>query len=236
MKIGLLLCDHVRPGFQVIAGDYPDYFSRLLPDFEIVTYDLTAGEFPESLDECAGWITTGSRHFVSDDYPWVAGFAELVRALDRERRPLVGVCFGTQMIAHALGGEVGRAPTGWAVGIREVEVVGREPWMTPEVVSFRILHGNADQIRTLPPGARLLGRSHDVPISVLALGEHIIGFQGHPEFIPDYSAVLMESRRGTIIPDEVVDAGLAALTEPDTELLATWIKNFFQTRNTAHRH
>lgn len=227
MKLGLLLCDQVRPGFQVIAGDYPDYFRRLLPDLEIVTYDLTADQFPDDLDHCAGWLTTGSRHFVSDDLPWISKFAGLVRTLDREKRALVGVCFGTQMIAHALGGEVWRAPTGWAVGIREVEVVASEPWMTPEVGSFRILHGNADQIRTLPPGARLLGRSSDVPISVFALGDHIVGFQGHPEFIPAYSAVLMESRRGTLIPDDVVDAGLASLTDPDTALLAGWIANFF---------
>jgi GMP synthase-like glutamine amidotransferase len=230
MPIGLLLCDHVRPGFRVIAGDYPDYFTRLLPGRPIVTYDLTAGQFPTDLDECEAWITTGSRHFVSDDIGWIGDFAALVRRIHREERALVGICFGTQMIAHALGGEVWRAPTGWAVGIREVEVVESEGWMSPRADRFRILHGNADQVKTLPPGARLLGRSEDVPISVFALDDHIVAFQGHPEFTPAYSAVLMESRRATIIPEDVVDAGLASLTEPDTALLAGWIENFIDGR------
>jgi GMP synthase (glutamine-hydrolysing) len=65
-----------------------------------------------------------------------------------------------------------------------------------------------------------------VPVSLVAVGDHFIGFQGHPEFLPAYSAVLMEARRG-MIPDEVVDAGLASLeTSPDTRLLSSWIASF----------
>ena len=132
------------------------------------------------------------------------------------------------MIAYALGGKVGPASTGWAVGIKEVEVISNEDWMDPAVDSFRILHSNADQISSLPPDARLLGRAPEVPVSALAIDDHIIGFQGHPEFSPDYAAVLMEARRGTLIPAPVVEAGLASLREPpDTDLMASWIQRFF---------
>jgi GMP synthase-like glutamine amidotransferase len=228
MRIGLLLCDHVRPGFQVVAGDYPDFFRLLLPDHEVVVYDLPAGEFPQDLDACDGWITSGSRQSVYEDVDWIARLGGLVRTLHDQRRKLVGVCFGTQMIAHALGGTVGPAPTGWAVGVKEVEVLAKEPWMDPVVDSFRILHSNADQISSLPPGARLLGQAREVPVSVLAIDNHIIGFQGHPEFPSAYSAVLMEARRGSLIPDQVVEAGLASLERPpNTELLASWISDFF---------
>ena len=228
MRIGLLLCDHVPPGFRVVAGDYPDFVRRLLPDHEVVVYDLPAGEFPQDLQACEGWITSGSRHSVYDEVGWISRFAELVRSIHGQRRQLVGVCFGAQMIAHALGGNVGPAPTGWAVGIKVVEVLSKEPWMAPVVDSFRILHSNADQISSLPPDARLLGRTQEVPVSVLAIDDHIIGFQGHPEFSADYSAVLMEARRGTLIPAPVVEEGLASLREaPDTDLLASWIQRFF---------
>lgn len=226
MTVGLLVCDHVRPGFQVVAGDYPDFFRRLLPGVEIITYDLLNGQFPTDLDECQAYLTTGSRHFVADDLPWLHRLCDLVRDLHRQRRLLVGICFGAQMIAHALGGEVGRAPDGWAVGTRKVEVVGQEWWMTPPAGTFRILHSNADQVKTLPEEARLLGRSAGVPINLFAVGDHFLGFQGHPEFLPEYLAVLMESRRGTVLADEVVDAGLASLGAPDTQLLASWITTF----------
>ncbi|MEX0700323.1 MAG: GMP synthase [Acidimicrobiia bacterium] len=227
MRLGLLLCDRVRPGFRVVSGDYPEFVARLLPDQELVVYDLVAGQFPENLGECDAWITSGSRRSVYEDIGWVLDFARLVRRLHDEERKLVGVCFGAQMIAYALGGVVGPAPNGWAVGIKTVVVPAPQPWMNPVASTFRILHSNADQITSLPPGARVLGRADDVPVSVLAVGDHILGLQGHPEFSPEYSAVLMESRRGNPIPDEVVEAGLASLVEPpDTVLLVSWIKNF----------
>jgi GMP synthase-like glutamine amidotransferase len=228
VRVGLLLCDHVQPGFRVVGGDYPDFVRRLLPDHDIVVYDLPAGELPQDLDACEGWITSGSRHSVYDNVGWIAQFAALVRTMHGQRRQLVGVCFGAQMIAHALGGKVGPAATGWAVGIKEVDVLSKEPWMEPAVDSFRILHSNSDQISSLPSGARLIGRAPEVPVSVLAIDDHIIGFQGHPEFSPAYSAVLIEARRGTLIPTGVVEAGLESLkVSPDTDLLASWIQRFF---------
>jgi len=230
VKLGLLLCDHVRPGFRTVAGDYTDFFTRFFADrsgIDLVPFDLTVGEFPIDLDECDAWITTGSRHSVYEDLPWILSLADLVRRLDRERRKLIGICFGAQMIGHALGGEVARAPVGWQAGIKETTVARHEPWMVPRVDTFRILHMNGDQILTPPDRLRVLGSSDGVPVSVVAVGDHFIGFQGHPEFGPAYSAVLMEARRGILIPDEVVDLGLSSLAvAPDTRLLSDWIASF----------
>jgi GMP synthase-like glutamine amidotransferase len=230
VRVGLLLCDHVRPGFRPVAGDYPEFFAKFFaeqPAIEIVTFDLIAGEFPVDLDQCDAWITTGSRHSVYDELPWETALADLVRRLDQERRKLVGICFGAQMIAHALGGRVARAPGGWQVGLKEVTIAAPQSWMNPPADKFRILHLNADQILTPPDRLRVLGSSAGVPISVVAVGDHFVGFQGHPEFVPAYSAVLMEARRGVLIPDEVVDAGLSSLSaEPDTRLLSEWIATF----------
>jgi GMP synthase-like glutamine amidotransferase len=146
MKLGLLLCDHVRAGFQPIAGDYPEFFRRLFAEnseIEIVSFDLAASEFPADLDECEGWISSGSRHSVYEDVGWIHRFADLIRQLDREKRKYVGVCFGAQMIGHALGGVVQRAEQGWQVGIKEVEVEESASWMNPAATSFRILYSNA---------------------------------------------------------------------------------------------
>ena len=232
MRLGLLVCDHVLPAFRDVAGDYSDFFRRFFqaqPEIELVEFDLTAEEFPGDLDWCDAWITTGSRLSVYEDVPWVVEFAELVRRLDRDRRKLVGVCFGAQMIAQALGGEVARAPSGWQVGLKQVTLTAARPWMVPAVERFGILHSNADQVLVPPDGAVILGSSETVPVSVLAVDDHFVGFQGHPEFVPAYSAALMEARRGTVIPAEVVDEGLATLdAEPDTRLLAEWIANFIR--------
>jgi GMP synthase-like glutamine amidotransferase len=217
----------------VINGDYPEFFEKLFagfPEIEMETFDLAAGEFPGDLDRCEGWISSGSRESVYDDIPWVRQLADLVRTLDAEHRKFVGICFGAQMIGHALGGEVRRADQGWQVGIKKVNVTESTAWMDPGASSFSILHGNADQIVRTPPRMRVIGSSDTVPVSVVAVEDHMIGFQGHPEFTPAYSSVLMEGRRGTLIPDGVVDAGLASLDrEPDTDLLASWILRFLAT-------
>ena len=230
MKLGVLLCDHVRPGFRTVAGDYPEFFARFFadqPGIDLVTFDLAAGEVPIDLDECDAWITTGSRHSVYEDLPWMLSLADLVRRLDRERRKLVGICFGAQMIGHALGGKVARAPSGWQVGIREVTVGAVQPWMTPPADTFRIIHSNADQILSAPDRLRVLGSSAGVPVSVIAVGDHFIGFQGHPEFEVAYASVLIEARRGVVIPDDAVDSGLSSFAvEPDTRLLSQWIARF----------
>ncbi|HKX75137.1 MAG TPA: type 1 glutamine amidotransferase [Acidimicrobiia bacterium] len=227
MKVGLLLCDHVRPGFQRIGGDYTDFFTRLLPELEIKPYDLTEGVFPAEGDDLSAFIISGSRLNVVDDRPFIGQLFDFIRHLDQERRKVVGVCFGAQAIAHALGGEVDPAPGGWSVGIKHIEVVAQERWMAPPAPRFAILHSNAQQVMSLPRGGKLLGRSDAVPISMFSVGGHLLGVQGHPEFTVDYAAILMEARRGTVIPDQVVDAGLASLNDPpSTGLLSSWISHF----------
>ena len=229
MKVGLLLSEHVRPGFRAVAGDYPDFFTRFFaeePHIDFLTFDLSSDEFPTDLDGCDAWLISGSRRSVYEDEPWILRLAELVRRLDQERRKVVGICFGAQMIGHALGGEVARAPNGWQVGIKEVTVKAPQPWIIPPVDTFRILHSNADQILRLPDRIEVLGSSDGVPITMVAVEDHILGFQGHPEFPAAYAAVLMEARRG-LISEELVDAGLASLANvPDTRLLSGWITRF----------
>lgn len=228
MRVGLLVCDHVREEFRGLAGDYPDMFEALLGDrVELVPYGLVDGEFPAGPEVCDAWITTGSRQSVYDDIPWIHRFAQLTRAIAASDRRLVGVCFGQQMIAHALGGKVEPARQGWGVGIKSVQVTEPAWWMDPPADSFRILNSHRDQVIELPPGATVIGSNEHCPVSALTLGERIMGLQGHPEFVPEYSAALMEARRGTLIPDSVVDAGLASLElEPDRPVLASWIRRF----------
>ena len=219
MRLGLLLCDHVRSEFRSLGGDYPDYFARFFAGFELVTFDLTRGQFPEDLDFCDAWIGSGSLHSVYDEVEWIGRFAALVRRLDQEERRYVGICFGSQMIGHAMGGRVARAPSGWQVGIKEAH-------LGPER-SFRILHCNQDQILDLSPRMRLLARADTNPVEIVSIGEHFLGLQGHPEFTPDYVAALIQMRKGSLIPNEVAEAGLRSLAlAPDTEAFRTMILEF----------
>ncbi len=206
-----------------MSGDYEEMFRRLFgdhDDIEIVPYDVDHGEIPGGPEECDAWITTGSRHSVNDDEAWIRDLEGFVREAAATRAPFVGICFGHQLIAKALGGRVAKAEQGWGVGLKEVAV--RDGLGLGE--SYRILNSHQDQVVTLPPGGEVLGWNEHCPVSMLRVGDNMIGIQGHPEFEPGYSLALMASRRGTVIPEPVVDAGIASLEEPpDRDLIGKWV-------------
>lgn len=223
LRLGLLVCDHVRPELRAISGDYEDMFRRLFAghdEVDVVVYDAIGGELPGAPGECDAWLTTGSRHSVNDDAPWIRALEGFVREVAAARVLFIGICFGHQLIAKAMGGSVVRSQRGWGVGVKEVEV-------SPELGlgdSYRVLTSHQDQVETIPPGGEVLGWNEHCPVSMLRVGETLIGIQGHPEFDAEYSAALMELRRGSVIPEEAVDAGLASLDDaPDSGRLAEWI-------------
>jgi GMP synthase-like glutamine amidotransferase len=229
MKIGLLLCDHVRPEFREVSGDYDDMFRDLFADHDgvqVVAYDAINGEVPDYPSEADAWMTSGSRHSVNDDEPWIRDLEGFVRKVAEEKVPFIGICFGHQLIAKALGGSVAKSDRGWGIGVQEVEV-------SPDSGiggSYRILTSYQDQVATLPPGAEILGWNDHCPVSVMGVGSTILGIQGHPEFDPGYAEALMESRRGTLIPEATVDAALSSLDDkPDRERLVDWILEFIET-------
>ncbi len=228
VKVGLLVCDHVRAEYLGISGDYDDMFRRLFsghPEVEVVTYDAVGGRLPDHPGEADAWMTTGSRHSVNDDEQWIRELEEFVRRTAEAGVPFIGICFGHQLIARALGGTVVKSDRGWGVGVKEVEVSPDLGWGE----SYRVLTSHEDQVEALPPGAEILGWNEHCPVSVMGVGSTMLGIQGHPEFESAYSAALMESRRGTIIPEQTVDAGMTSLDEgSDGERLADWILEFIR--------
>lgn len=230
MKVGLLVCDRVAPHLLPVGGSHQERFAALFserPEIELRPYDLIAGEYPDSPSECDGWISTGSKYTVSDDEPWIEWLVGFVRRLHEERSPHVGICFGAQVLAHALEGEVTFGAAGWGVGVARTEVAWEAEWMVPHQDSFRVAVSYQDQVTRLPPGARVLASTDHCPVSMFTVGDHILGIGGHPEMPIPYLRALIQAKRGAGIPEDVADAGLASLdTTPDTTLLRDWMAEF----------
>lgn len=237
LTIGLLECDHVPDDLRsATGGDYSTMFrdwlapsrtvSGTLRDttVQLVAYDVVAGRFPDRVDEVDGWLCSGSRNSVYDDVDWIHTLRDTVAAICAAEVPYVGVCFGHQMLAHALGGRVARAETGWGAGVYRIDVVGEHRWLDPAVESLQLHFMHQDQVLDLPAGASVVGSADHCPNAMFAVGTSF-GVQAHPEFTPAYTRALLEQRE-LRIGEETTASGLASLATPtDDAVVADWALN-----------
>jgi len=234
MKIGLLECDHVLERFRHIAGDYREMFAALFdryaPQITLQSFDVCNGELPLSIDACDAYLTTGSRFSAYDDVDWIHTLKDFARRIHEAKKPFVGVCFGHQLIAEALGGKVSRADTGWGAGARSVEIIRTESWMRPAQSSCALQYMHQDQVERLPEGGVVIGHSDHCPVAIFRAGDSMLGIQAHPEFPKAYSEALLLDRVERI-GEERVRAALASLDQPtDESVVAKWIVEFLEGR------
>ena len=230
MKIGLLGCDDAPERLRHIGGGYQDMFDRLLaphvPGLVLEWFDVINGALPESPDACDAYICTGSRYSVYEDRDWILRLQAHVRDLHDAGKPFVGICFGHQVLAQALGGEVAPAEQGWGVGVHEMSIVQPEPWMQPPLDTCRIQYMHSDQVQRLPPRSVVLATARHCPVAMFSVDGTMLGIEGHPEFPAAYQEALLRARRD-LIGAERVDAALATIEmETDQIVAGKWITNF----------
>ena len=238
MKVGLLECDHVLEKYRHIAGDYREMFAALMerhaPQLNLLPFDVRNGEFPPSLETCDAYLCTGSRFSVYDDADWIHSLKDFVRRLRNAERPFIGICFGHQMMAEALGGKVEKSPQGWGVGVHAVEILRREAWMQPSCIGAQaqcnLQYMHQDQVMRLPEGGVLLGGSEHCPVAMFRAGPSMLGIQAHPEFPAAYSEALMLDRVERI-GAERVEAGRRSLEQKTDEgTIVQWIAEFLSSQ------
>ena len=203
-------------------GRYPAMFERLLGD-SFPSYDVAAGEWPAEVGAHDAYLITGSAAGVYEDLPWIGRLLTFLK-LAKGRAKLVGICFGHQAMAQALGGHVEKSAKGWGVGLHSYPIVRHEPWMdgAPTVA---VPASHQDQVVLKPPGAEVIASSLFTPYAGLAWRDgSAISFQFHPEFEPDYAKALIAERYDRT-PDP--EGAIASLDAPnDNARIGAWIRNF----------
>jgi GMP synthase-like glutamine amidotransferase len=222
MKLAILETGRPPGDLPARFGDYPDMFARMLgPEFEIESFDVAAGCMPNGGDHEACLIT-GSPAGVYEDLPWIEGLLEFIRSASD--RKMVGICFGHQAMAEALGGKVEKSAKGWGAGLHHYRVDDAAPWMDSRAdVAAPASH--QDQVVVLPPHTRIVVSSEFTPYAGLAWTDRpAISFQFHPEFEPAFAKALIAERYDRV-PDP--DAAIASLDgSNDNNRIAEWIRRF----------
>ena len=237
MQIGIIETGKVNESLRARHGDYPEMFETLLgrvdPSLGFLTWSAVDGHVPEDPDACDAWLITGSRHGVYDELPWIEPLKEFLRGARKAGRPIIGVCFGHQILAEALGGTAVKSDKGWGVGVLEYEVIRRPSWMAdaPDHVAVHALH--QDQIIELPEDAVILGKSAFCPYAMVAYGNpeqpDAISVQPHPEFDVAFMRDLIELRTGDLIPRDRGEAALRSLGRPvAADAFARWFVDYLR--------
>jgi GMP synthase-like glutamine amidotransferase len=214
MKLAILETGYPPGDLAERFGDYAAMFAEMLgPDFEFETFDVQSGHLP----------VPGNHDAVYEPLDWLPGLFDFIRAAGDSK--MVGVCFGHQAMAEALGGHVEKSSKGWGAGLQHYDVDRVEPWMDAGTVAIPASHH--DQVVVQPPNTEIVASSDFTPYAALAWTDRpAISFQFHPEFSAAFAKALIAERYDRV-PNP--DAAIASLDAPnDNARVAGWIRRFLK--------
>ena len=231
MRIAILKADDIESVFVPRFGNLEDMMSSMVESSGYRTFEFTAfsvhhGDGPTNLSDYDGYLVTGSRKGVYNEDPWIQRLLEMIRELNAMRIKTVGICFGHQAIAQALGGAVVKSSKGWGVGIHtyDVDTLIRDDSEPREKVALPCCH--QDQVVRLPVNARRILSNEFCENAGFTIGDYILAMQPHPEFSAVYLECILRSIEDRL--GEQFAGALASLNQnTDNQLIATLIAKFF---------
>ena len=224
MKIGILQCGHAIDEVLDTFGDYDRWFQTLLTDhgFDFETFNVVDMEFPASVAACDGWLLTGSRHGAYEDHAFIAPLSDFIRDAFGQHVPMVGICFGHQIIAQALGGKVEKYKGGWAIGHHTYN------WPGLGDVSMNVWH--QDQVTELPQDARPIASSEFCEFAALVYDDRVWTVQAHPEISNPILSDYLEIRgKQATYPADLIASAKAKINQAiNSDAIAAKIAAFFK--------
>ena len=193
-------------------------------------HDAVAGGALPAHDRIAGVVITGSHAMVSAREPWSEALVPWLRTAVRQQTPVLGICYGHQLLAHALGGRIEHHPEGVEIGTVTVELNDAAAsdallGCLPESFPAQAVHWHS--VRRLPPGAVLLARSAHESHHAFRVGPSAWGVQFHPEFSDTALRAYLDGL-GPLLADEGLDAAAIAARLRPTPEAASVLPRFAQ--------
>ncbi|TPX30625.1 hypothetical protein SmJEL517_g05854 [Synchytrium microbalum] len=234
LVIGILVCDWPRQDVVDEIGGYDIAFDRFLhratdsyndesKDMDSVTiknviFDCTRGELPADASQFDAFIMTGSKYSAYDPDEWIKKLIGFVAATvqDLPTTKWLGVCFGQQILAQALGGKVEKNPEGWEAGWAYAAFTEEgSSILRTSKPHFALQYSHQDHVSLLPPGFKILASNSICPVEAMCKDDKILAVQGHPEFTPNVLRCILKYRHSIgIFTDEFYNKSLSTIDKP----------------------
>jgi GMP synthase-like glutamine amidotransferase len=217
-RITIIETGLVSPKNRELHGSYPQMFEHMIDAADATvtfnTVSIPAGEPLPDIEGLEAILITGSSAGVYDGFEWIAPLEEFVRTAHNKKVPMVGVCFGHQLIAQALGGTVRKSEKGWGIGRHVYDVAPYDGLIEGTRIAIACSH--QDQVITPPAGAKIILSSDFTPhAGLLYAGDTTLSVQPHPEFSVGYALACCEmAHTKGHASDSLVAAAKRSLAEP----------------------
>lgn len=240
MHIGIIICDGHEKWKPVYRDNCDRCFKRGRSDIQLQYYHAWRGEMPtlKNTRHLTGLIALGSAYMVSECHKidWMVELSEFYRQIEKTHLKLVAICFSHQLVNKAFGGTVERTESNFVFGSDSVQfkdhILANEmlPCLPKAGTTWKLLESHRDEVRDLPPGAKLLGSSKRCINEVVLVRPNILTFQGHPDLTSDlmmdkiWPATLLKG----FLEKEIEMDVRKEMENLDTDMALDFIESFFR--------
>jgi len=232
LKIGILVTSNDTTDLAIRFPHDGIKFINLLqplrPDWQLDCIQVKDDVFPDKVEDYNGYVICGSPASVNGTDVWIQHLFEMIRELHLKKIPTVGLCFGHQAIAVALGGAVEEPTKGWGLGTAPTHFSVHKPWMQPPHATLTLYSAHHEQVSELPDNAEVIGGDDFCNIGAFTIGDHIFTSEYHPEMTKEFMSAVADQLEGHI-PQPVIDKARVDIeNEEEGEKFGLWMVQFFE--------